>query len=174
MFYCYFENDAVWSGLAVYIVKMKSILFVCLGNICRSPMAEFIMKDKLCRYGMTEEFYIASAATSAEEYGNPIYPPAKDIMRRNHIWFDPAKTSVQVQLEDYGKFDYIIGMDEQNRRNLLQLLGGDPKDKVSLLMEYTGVSRNVADPWYTRNFDVAFRDIDEGCEALCGFLGLKK
>lgn len=150
-----------------------SILFVCLGNICRSAMAEFIMKDKIKRYGAENAFEIASAATSDEEYGNPIYPPAQRILREHGVYFDPWKTSRTLTKEDYAHYDYIIGMDESNRRNILRIIQGDPDHKVSLLLEHTDHPRAVADPWYTRNFQATWEDIECGCEALCREFGLK-
>lgn len=149
------------------------ILFVCLGNICRSAMAEFIMKDKVKRYGAANAFEIASAATSDEEYGNPVYPPAQRILREHGVSFDPKKTSRQLTEEDYDRYDHIIGMDESNRRNILRITRGDPEHKVSLLLEHTDHPRAVADPWYTRNFQATWEDIECGCEALCREFGLK-
>lgn len=151
----------------------KKILFVCLGNICRSVMAEFIMKDKTKRYGAENAFEIASAATSDEEYGNPIYPPAQRILREHDVYFDPKKTSRQLTREDYAYYDYIIGMDESNRRNILRITQGDPEHKVSLLLEHTENPHAVADPWLTRDFQTAWDDIENGCEALCRKFGLK-
>ena len=149
------------------------ILFVCLGNICRSAMAEFIMKNKVKHYGAENAFEIASAATSDEEYGNPVYPPAQRILREHGVSFDPGKTSRQLTAEDYARYDHIIGMDESNRRNILRITRGDPEHKVSLLLEHTDHPRAVADPWYTRDFQTAWNDIECGCEALCMEFGLK-
>lgn len=144
---------------------MISILFVCHGNICRSPMAEFIMKDLVQRRGRKEEFSIASAATSDEELGNPVYPPVRRLLEARRISC-AGKTARQLCRSDYAQYDYIVGMDEANRRNMLRLFGGDPQGKVSLLLDFTGHPREVADPWYTRDFAAAERDIDTGCAAL--------
>ena len=144
---------------------MVSILFVCLGNICRSPMAEFLMKDLVRRAGLEKEFYIASAAISDEESGNPVYPPIRRLLERRGISC-AGKTAVQLRRSDYTRYDHIIGMDTQNRRAMLSLFGGDPEGKISLLLDHTGHPRDVADPWYTRDFTAAERDIDTGCRAL--------
>ncbi len=135
-------------------------------------MAEFILKDKLNRYGVAADFEIASAATSDEESGNPIYPYAKQVLWEHGVWFDPKKTSRQMVAEDYAYYDCLIGMDESNRRNMLRIAGGDPEGKISLLLEHTIHPRNVADPWYTRDFRAAWNDIESGCEALCREWGL--
>ena len=144
---------------------MISILFVCLGNICRSPMAEFLMKDLVRKAGLEKEFYIASAAISDEESGNPVYPPIRRLLEQRGISC-AGKTAVQLRRSDYACYDYIIGMDAQNRRAMLSLFGGDPEGKLSLLLDHTGHPRDVADPWYTRDFTAAERDIDAGCRAL--------
>ena len=145
---------------------MIKILFVCLGNICRSPMAEFAMKDLLSREGLSSQFYIASAATSTEELGNPVYPPASRKLAEHHIDCS-GKTARQITARDYEEFDYIIGMDHSNLRNMLRRYHNDPKGKISLLLDYTDRPGEVADPWYTGNFDATWRDVTEGCQ---GFL----
>ena len=144
---------------------MTGILFVCHGNICRSPMAEFIMKDLVRKAGLGDEFYIESAATSTEEIGNPVYPPARRKLAEHSI--DPAgKTARQIKRTDYADFDLLIGMDGANRKNMLRFFGGDPEGKISLLLDFTDSPGDVADPWYTRDFDAAWRDIYSGCTAL--------
>ena len=145
---------------------MIRVLFVCLGNICRSPMAEFAMKDLLQRKGLSEQFYIASAATSTEELGNPVYPPARRKLAEHHIDCS-GKTARQITERDYKDFDYIIGMDHSNLRSMMRRYHNDPQHKISLLLDYTSRPGEVADPWYTGNFDATWRDVTEGCQ---GFL----
>lgn len=146
--------------------KMKRILFICHGNICRSPMAEFIMKALVKARGLEGEYYIESAAVSDEEYGNPIYPPAKRCLNRHGIRFNPAKTARTITRADYNRFDLIICMDSSNLRWLHRIIPNDPESKIHLLMSYTGTPRDVADPWYTNCFETAYQDILEGCEAM--------
>ena len=145
------------------------IMFVCHGNICRSPMAEFICKDLIAKRGMEDRFVIASSATSTEEIwngiGNPVYPPAKTELAK-HGLSCMGKRAVQLQKNDYDKYDLFIGMDSANIRNMLRIFGGDPDKKVHKLMDYTERGGDVADPWYSNRFDVAYRDIYEGCSAL--------
>lgn len=144
---------------------MKKILFVCHGNICRSPMAEFVMKHLVADAGREKEFEIASAATSAEELGNPVYPPARRKMAEHGIDCK-GKTARQLTLRDYTYYDLIIGMDSYNLRNMHRLFGGDPEGKVSLLLDHTSRPGEVADPWYTGNFDATWEDCMEGCTEL--------
>ena len=144
---------------------MVKILFICHGNICRSPMAEFIMKDLVQKAGRAAEFQIASAATSREELGNPIYPPAQQQLRRHGVPFDDHRAR-QMTRADYDAYDLLIGMDSRNLANMRRICGGDPAGKLRLLMTYTGAARDVADPWYTGDFDAAWRDIESGCRAL--------
>ena len=152
---------------------MIKILFVCHGNICRSPMAEFIMKDMVNRAGLAAQVYIASAATSTEELwngvGNPVYPPAKAKLREHGISCD-GKRAVQLIRADYDKYDYLIGMDNNNIRNMFWLFGGDPEGKVFKLLSFADLERDVADPWYTGDFDTAYADILKGCEGLLHIL----
>ncbi len=148
---------------------MTKILFVCLGNICRSPMAEFVMKDLVERAGLAGTFSIASAATSSEEAGNPVYPPARRKLAEHGIQC-AGKTSRQLRAEDYGKYDLLIGMDGRNLRNMECICGGDPEGKIHLLMDYTDRPGEVADPWYTGDFERAWQDILEGCEGLLAHL----
>ena len=145
---------------------MIKILFICHGNICRSPMAEFVMKDLVKRAGLEERFQIASAATSTEEIGNPVYPPARRKLAEHGI--DCAgKTARQLIREDYAGFDLLIGMDQANLRNTRRICGGDPEGKVRLLLDYAGrPGQEVADPWYTRDFEAAWQDISAGCQGL--------
>lgn len=142
------------------------ILFICHGNICRSPMAEFVLKALVKARGLEGLYHIESAAVSAEETGNPIYPPAKRCLTQHGIWFDNAKRARQVTASDYARFDRIICMDSSNLRWLGRIFPGDPEGKIHLLMSYTGSGRDVADPWYTGDFERAFQDILEGCEAM--------
>lgn len=152
---------------------MIKILFVCHGNICRSPMAEFILKDMVQKQGLTDQFYISSAATSTEEIwngsGNPVYPPAKAELAKHGLSCE-GKRAVQLKREDYEKYDYLIGMDSANIRNMNRILGGDPEGKIYKLLSFAGSDRDVADPWYTGHFDVTYRDVEEGCRGLLTFL----
>lgn len=142
------------------------ILFVCHGNICRSPMAEFIFKALIRAHGIEDLFYVESAAVSTEEIGNPIYPPAKRCLTQHGIKFDSGKTARQITRADYDRFDYIICMDRMNLRWLKYIIPDDPEHKVSLMMSYTGSNRDVADPWYTGDFETTFQDILEASEQL--------
>ena len=151
---------------------MVKILFVCHGNICRSPMAEFVMKDLVRREKCADRFEIASAAVSREEIGNPVYPPARRKLAEHGISC-AGKTARQMTKADYVRYDYIIGMDEENRRDLLRIYHGDPEGKVSLRMAWAGEPREVSDPWYTRDFDQALEDIELGCRALAARLAKK-
>ncbi len=144
---------------------MIKILFVCHGNICRSPMAEFVMKDMVEKKGIAHKYEIASCATSTEELGNSVYPPARAKLAENGISCK-GKTARQMTKEDYGYYDYIIAMDRYNLRNMTRFVGDDPEGKVSLLLDHTDRPGDVADPWYTGNFDATWRDVNLGCEAL--------
>ena len=144
---------------------MIRILFVCHGNICRSPMAEFVMKDIVSKAGMSSQFEIASAATSTEELGNPVYPNARRKLAEHGIGCD-GKTARQLTHFDYTHYDLLVGMDSANIRNMQRICGGDPDGKIRLLMEYAGQSRDVADPWYTRDFEATWQDVLSGCTAL--------
>ena len=148
---------------------MIRVLFVCWGNICRSPMAEFIMKKLVEDAYLKDEFYISSAATSSEELGNPVYPPARKKLNEHGISC-AGKTARRIVRNDYERFDLIIGMDEENIYNMRRFFGGDPEGKIHILMEYAGENREVSDPWYTRDFEAAWRDIYEGCTALLDHL----
>ena len=142
------------------------ILFVCHGNICHSPMAEFIMKALTRSQGLERQYSIESAAVSSEETGNPIYPPAKRCLAQHGVPFDNGKRARQITLADYDRFDRIICMDASNLRLIRRIIPSDPENKIHLLMSYTGRGRDVADPWYTGDFEEAFQDILEGCEGI--------
>ncbi len=144
---------------------MKKILFVCHGNICRSPMAEFIMKRIVADAGRSGEFEIASAATSTEEIGNAVYPPARRKLAEHDISC-AGKTARQLTRRDYEHYDLLIGMDRYNLANMRRMCGGDPDGKIHLLLDYTDHPRDVADPWYTDDFEATWRDCLEGCTAL--------
>ena len=144
---------------------MTKILFVCHGNICRSPMAEFVMKDLVRKAGRAEEFSIASAATSTEEIGNAVYPPARRMLAAHGIDCT-GKTARQLRKADYAQYDYLIGMDQANFRNMQRMCGGDPDGKIHLLLDFTDRPGQVADPWYTGDFQATWEDVLEGCEGL--------
>lgn len=152
---------------------MIKILFVCHGNICRSPMAEFIFKDLVKKHRAEVEFEIRSAATSTEEIGNPVYPPAKAKLAEHGISCK-GKTAVQMTKSDYDYYDKIIAMDRYNLRNMQRFVGNDEKNKVSLMMDYTDRRGDVADPWYTGDFDTAWNDILDGCIGLYAALTKNK
>ncbi|MGN0980145.1 MAG: low molecular weight protein-tyrosine-phosphatase [Candidatus Avoscillospira sp.] len=141
------------------------ILFVCHGNICRSPMAEFVMKDLVKKAGLEHRFVIESAATSTEEIGNPVYPPARRKLAEHGIRC-AGKTARQMRRADYEAYDLLIGMDRANLRNMERICGGDPDGKMRLLMDYTDRPGQVADPWYTGDFDATWRDVEDGCRGL--------
>ena len=145
---------------------MIRILFLCHGNICRSPMAEFIFKDLVRKNSLEDQFYIESAATSTEEIGNSIYPPAKRCLNAHGIPFDKNKTARQITRADYDRFDLIIYMDRMNLRWLKWIIPDDPQNKIKLMMSYTGHDRDVADPWYTGDFETTYRDIMEASQML--------
>ena len=149
---------------------MIKILFICWGNICRSPMAEFILKDMVAKRGIENEFHIESAATSTEEIGNPVYPPAKAELARHGIGC-AGKTARQLRRDDYEKWDYIIGMERLNMSYMHRILGGDPDGKVNLLMDFTGRAEDIDDPWYTGDFGGVYKQIVKGCEGLLKYLG---
>lgn len=152
---------------------MIKVLFVCHGNICRSPMAEFVMKDIVQKAGRSEGFQIASAATSTEEIGNPVHPGTKERLQREGISTD-GKYAVQLKRSDYNKYDYLIGMDRANIRNIVRIVGSDPDAKVCRLLSFTNEERDIADPWYTGNFEETYHDIMEGCTAFLNYLDTYK
>ena len=145
---------------------MKKIIFICHGNICRSPMAEFIFKELIRQNGLDGRFYIESAAVSTEEIGNSIYPPAKRCLNAHGIPFDKDKTARQITRADYNRFDLIICMDRMNLRWLRYIIPDDPEHKIHLMMSYAGSDRDVADPWYTGDFETTYRDITQASGAL--------
>ena len=140
-------------------------MFVCHGNICRSTMAEFLMKDLVAKKGLSEKFYIQSAGTSDEEEGNPVHYGTRKILDRLKISYS-GKRAVQLDVQDYNRYEYFIGMDSANRRNMKRLFNGDPENKVSCLLDYTERPRDVADPWYTHDFEATYNDVVEGINAL--------
>ena len=144
---------------------MLKILFVCHGNICRSPMAEFVMKNMVKEKGLADRFEIASAATSTEALGESVYPPARRKLDEHGISCS-GKTSRRMTKDDYSYYDFIIAMDRNNLRNMVRFVGNDPLNKVSLLMDYSDTPKDVADPWYTGDFEQTWKDINAGCEGL--------
>ena len=144
---------------------MTKILFICLGNICRSPMAEFVMKSLAASAGLEREFDIASAATSSEELGNPVYPQARRKLAEHGIGC-AGKTARRMTAADYGVYDLLIGMDAANLHNMQRICGGDPAGKMHRLLDYTDRPGDVADPWYTGDFEATWRDVSEGCKCL--------
>jgi protein-tyrosine phosphatase len=146
-------------------MQITSILFVCHGNICRSPMAEFVMKDLVAKAGLADAYYIESAATSTEEIGNEVYPPARRKLAEHGISCK-GKTARQMTRRDYDRFDLIIGMDNWNLRNMNRICGGDPEGKIHLLLDFTDRPGDVADPWYTGNFEATWQDVLLGCQRL--------
>jgi protein-tyrosine phosphatase len=141
------------------------ILFVCHGNICRSPMAEFVMKDLVEKNHRQNDFFIASAATSREELGNPVYPPARRIMEQHGIDCR-GKYARQITMHDYEEYDLLIGMDKYNIANMKRFFSGDPENKISLLLQWANIDREVADPWYSGDFAGVYKQIEEGCRAM--------
>ena len=152
---------------------MIKILFICHGNICRSPMSEFVLKHLVATRGLSDRFHIASAATSNEEIGNHIYPPARAELARHGIGISPEtdygmreKTARRIRRSDYEEYDYLIAMEQYNIRNMMREIGSDPEHKVCRLLDFTDHPGDIDDPWYTGQFDVSYREILEGCEAL--------
>lgn len=151
---------------------MKKILFVCHGNICRSPMAEFVMKDMADKAGLSDQIYVESAATSTEEIGNEVYPPAKRKLAEHGISCE-GKTARQMRRSDYDRFDLLIGMDEWNIRNMTRICGGDPEGKIYKLLDFTDRKGDVADPWYTGDFESTWQDVSEGCKCVLSKIRIK-
>ncbi|MBQ6788873.1 MAG: low molecular weight phosphotyrosine protein phosphatase [Clostridia bacterium] len=148
---------------------MTKILFVCHGNICRSPMAEFVFKDIIKKAGLDDRFCVASAATSYEEIGNPVHPGTARILDRLGISYR-GKRAVHLEKTDYAKYDFLICMDSANVRNTLRITGGDPDNKVRKLLEFAHSDRDVADPWYTGNFEKTYDDVLTGCTGLLEYI----
>lgn len=152
---------------------MIKILFICHGNICRSPMAEFVLKDITQKENLSNKFYIASAATSTEEIGNPVHHGTRNKLREVGI-STAGKYAVQMKKSDYAKYDYLIGMDEWNIRNMNRITGHDPDHKICRLLDFSAHPRDIADPWYTGNFEVTYSDVVEGCQAFLETLRRQK
>ena len=151
---------------------MKKIMFVCHGNICRSPMAEFVFKKMVADRGLSSEYVIASSATSTEEIGNDIHPGTRRTLDKYGIPYK-HREAVQITRNDYNKYDLFVGMDSANIRNLGRIFGADPENKIKKLLDFTSRGGDVADPWYTGNFEETWRDVNEGCAALFGKLESK-
>ena len=148
---------------------MIRIMFVCHGNICRSPMAELVLKHMLKERGIFDKVTVCSRATSTEELGNPVYPPARAELAKHGISSD-GKYSIQLSHADYDAYDLFIGMDSANIRNMTRILGGDPNGKIRKFMTFVGEDRDVADPWFTGDFDVTYRDVLRGCEKIVEYI----
>lgn len=150
---------------------MHRIMFVCHGNICRSPMAEFVLKDLVQKKGIAEEFHIESAATSTDEIGNGPHYGTVEKLAAVGVPIDGRKVARQLRADDYDKFDVFVGMDSANIRNMRRMLQGDPDGKVYKMLEFAGEERDVADPWYTGDFDATYEDVSDGCVGLLAWLG---
>lgn len=149
--------------------KMIKILFVCHGNICRSPMAEFVFRDMVQKRGLSDRFHIASAATSSEEIGNPVHYGTTNKLKAYGI-STKGKYAVQLKKKDYKEYDYLLGMEYRNIRNIDRIIGSDPEHKVHMLLDFGDHPRDIADPWYTGNFDRTYDDVLEGCEGFLNYL----
>lgn len=148
---------------------MIKVMFVCLGNICRSPMAEFVFKDLVKKKGLEDEFYIQSAATSSEEVGNYVHPGTRNLLKRLSISTD-GKYAVQLSKSDYDNYDYFIGMESYNIRNMKRILGDDKENKIYRFLDFSDNPRDIADPWYTGDFESTYKDVLEGCNAFLNYL----
>ncbi|MDF2513843.1 MAG: low molecular weight protein-tyrosine-phosphatase [Herbinix sp.] len=144
---------------------MIKVLFVCHGNICRSPMAEFVFKNMVKKKGLSDKFIIASAATSTEEIGNPVHPETRKILSTYGISTE-GKRAIQMTRADYKEYDYIVAMDQRNVINMGRIIGQDSMNKVKRLLDFTSMSGDIADPWYTGDFDLTYQDVYRGCEEL--------
>lgn len=151
---------------------MIKVMFVCHGNICRSPMAEFIFKNMVGEKEMSNEFFIASCATSIEEIGNSVYPPARRKLIEHNISCE-GKYAVQLRKEDYEKYDYIVAMDQRNIGNIFKIIKEDTDSKVYKLLDFTNTPKDIADPWYSGDFDTTYREIHEGCKGLFNYISNK-
>ena len=149
---------------------MIKILFICHGNICRSPMAEFVLKDMAEKAGLADQLVIDSAATSTEEIGNGIHHGTMSIFRKYHIPCTGHRAR-QMTRRDYEEYDYLIGMDHWNIRNMSRIAGGDPQDKIRMLLDFTDrAGQEIADPWYTGEFETTYRDVLEGCQGFLAYI----
>ena len=148
---------------------MIKVLFICLGNICRSPMAEFAFKDMVNKKGLSNEFYIESAATSCEAVGEGIYFGTRDILKEQGIPFEERKAR-QMTKKDYDKFDYILAMEQKNISNILRIVGEDKENKVCRLLDFSECPRDIKDPWYTGEFDITYYDVEEGCSKFLEYI----
>ena len=151
---------------------MTKIMFICHGNICRSPMAEFVFKDMVAKLGRADEFYVSSSATSYEEIGNPVHYGTAKILDALGISYK-GKRAVHLEKNDYAKYDYLICMDRANVRNTLRIMGADPEEKICKLLEFAESDADVADPWYTGNFETTYRDVVAGCRGLLNSIDKK-
>ncbi len=158
------EITGLYRLIKGYKIMIK-ILFICHGNICRSPMAEFLLKDMIKKEGLADRFVIASAGTSREEIGNPVHQGTRKKLAQDHI-SAAGKYAVQLTKEDYEKYDLILGMDRANISNILRIIGSDPQEKVHRLLDFTELPRDIADPWYTGDFEITYAEIKAGCAAL--------
>ena len=148
---------------------MIKVLFVCLGNICRSPMAEMVFKDMINKKGLSNDFFVDSAATSTEAVGEGIYYGTRNILKEKGISY-AEHISRQITKEDYNKFDYILGMEERNIRNILRIVGEDKENKIFRLLDFSENPRDIADPWYTGNFEITYKDVEEGCRKFLEYI----
>ena len=162
------QNSAL-QGISEQENFMIRVLFICHGNICRSPMAEYVMKDMIKKANLSDQFYIASAATSTEEIGNPVHQGTRVKLAQAGIACE-GHHARQMTRADYDRYDYLIGMDEWNIRNIKRITGGDPEGKIFKMMSFSGSSRDVADPWYTGDFEATWKDVTEGCQGLLEYI----
>ncbi|WP_461811170.1 low molecular weight protein-tyrosine-phosphatase [Faecalimonas sp.] len=148
---------------------MIKVLFICHGNICRSTMAEYVMKDLVEKSNLAEEFYIDSAATSREEIGNPVHHGTRQKLKEKGIFCGDHRAR-QVTKKEYEEYDYILGMDSWNMKNMIKIFGNDPDDKIHKLLDFSSSPRDIADPWYTGNFEITYNDVYEGCQELLNYI----